>query len=237
MQSVLHLQLSTIGRSSTERQHRRAAARQRRRAAPAPRAAQDGGLVAAGPGDAPPDYTAIDSQPLNRAVYSLFRRRMVAAVGADSPLEGCAAATSLLVDGKAGCCVQPAGLLYERERAGHRLPAAAPPPAPPTPPPALSLLVRRYAAIIDLTRRLNSMHATPRGTQEATVAILRSLFPPWLPGAFAALFSRNVPAPSARLNAWATALTCQWLMGPSEVNDVEVDGGAVAPGQGVLVAR
>lgn len=47
-----------------------------------------GGLVAAGPPSPPPDYSAIDAQPLNRAVYGLFRRRMVAAIGADSPLEG-----------------------------------------------------------------------------------------------------------------------------------------------------
>lgn len=47
-----------------------------------------GGLVAAGPASPPPDYSAIDAQPLNRAVYGLFRRRMVAAIGADSPLQG-----------------------------------------------------------------------------------------------------------------------------------------------------
>lgn len=47
-----------------------------------------GGLVAAGPSSLPPDYSAIDAQPLNRAVYGLFRRRMVAAIGADSQLQG-----------------------------------------------------------------------------------------------------------------------------------------------------
>lgn len=94
MHSVLHMRLSMVCRGSTEslqpQQRHRAAARRRRRAAPTPRAAQDGGLVSAGPGDTPPDYTAIDAQPLNRVVYALFRARMVAAVGADSPLEGCA---------------------------------------------------------------------------------------------------------------------------------------------------
>lgn len=35
-----------------------------------------------------------------------------------------------------------------------------------------------------MTRRLNSAYGTPRETQVATRNILRSLFPPWLPGAF-----------------------------------------------------
>ena len=51
-------------------------------------AAGDGGLVAAGPASSPPDYAAIDAQPLNRVVYGLFRQRMVQAVGNDSKLEG-----------------------------------------------------------------------------------------------------------------------------------------------------
>jgi hypothetical protein len=50
------------------------------------------------------------------------------------------------------------------------------------------------------------------------------------------LFSRPLPDFSCRLNAAATALTCQWLMGPCRVNDVELDDGRVsstgARGQG-----
>ncbi|KXZ56875.1 hypothetical protein GPECTOR_1g79 [Gonium pectorale] len=70
-----------------------------------------------------------------------------------------------------------------------------------------------YDAIIDLTRRLNSKFRTAAETQEATRAILNALFPSWLPGAF------------------------KWLMGPCKVNDVEIDGGAVGKGHGVLVER
>lgn len=151
------------------------------------------------------------------------------------------------------------------------------------------------------------MHASPRGTQEATRRILRSLFPPWLPPAFALLFSRPMPElscqveglgsgvaalgrrrgrlagatatsetvsavvllrlndacaspshshpstppltphpptrppppfpPPQQLNAWATWLTCQWLMGECELNDVEVDGGRLGRAHGVLVKR
>ena len=44
-----------------------------------------------------------------------------------------------------------------------------------------------YDAIVELTLRLNSHYPTARQTQTATRAILRSLFPPWLPGAFKVL--------------------------------------------------
>jgi hypothetical protein len=63
-----------------------------------------------------------------------------------------------------------------------------------------------------------------------TRAILNSLFPSWLPGAFKVMFSRPLPTFSCQLNALATALTCQWLMGPSKVNDVELDDGTVGAG-------
>ena len=75
---------SRVLRPVQQHQRRRAGAR-----VAAPAAAPGGGaLVAAGPPTPPPDYAAIDAQPLNRLVYTLFRRRMVQAIGADSPLEG-----------------------------------------------------------------------------------------------------------------------------------------------------
>lgn len=94
-----------------------------------------------------------------------------------------------------------------------------------------------YEGLIDLTRALNGKYGTPKGTQEATRRILKSLFPSWLPSAFAAMFSRPMPELSCRLNAWVTALTCQWLMGPCEVNDVDLGNGKLAKGQGVFVER
>lgn len=42
----------------------------------------------AGPSTEVPDYTAIDSQPLNQIVMELFRNKMVAAIGSDSQLSG-----------------------------------------------------------------------------------------------------------------------------------------------------
>lgn len=74
-----------------------------------------------------------------------------------------------------------------------------------------------YEAIVDLTKKLNAL--PPEETAEKTRGILKSLFPSWLPGAFAVLFSKPLPYVSARINAEATALACEWLMGPTEVND------------------
>eukprot|EP00878_Enallax_costatus_P027060 GHUV01029098.1.p1 GENE.GHUV01029098.1~~GHUV01029098.1.p1 ORF type:complete len:163 (+),score=35.01 GHUV01029098.1:1189-1677(+) len=51
------------------------------------------------------------------------------------------------------------------------------------------------------------------------------------------MFSKPLPDLSCRLNALATAVTCQWLMGPCTVNDVELDDGTVGSGMGVLVER
>ena len=45
-------------------------------------------LSKAGPKDPAPSYGAIDSQPFNRAIMSLFRRKMVAAIGSDTDAQG-----------------------------------------------------------------------------------------------------------------------------------------------------
>ena len=52
-----------------------------------------------------------------------------------------------------------------------------------------------------------------------------------------AMFSRPLPQIAAQLNAWVTAVTCQWLMGPTKINDVELPDGQVFRRQGVLVER
>lgn len=94
-----------------------------------------------------------------------------------------------------------------------------------------------YAGIIALTRKLNSMYKDPKDTQEATQEILLTLFPKFIPPFFAVMFAKPFPAWSNWLNAWVTMLTCQWLMGPSKVNDVEMDDGTIAKDSGVLVER
>jgi hypothetical protein len=99
-------------------------------AAPADGAPAAQPLRAAGPGTPPPDYAAIDAQPLNRVVMALFRRKMVAAIGSDSQLEGCGAAggEGAAPSGRAGdwagaagpervnCCARPA---YDPARPKH----------------------------------------------------------------------------------------------------------------------
>ena len=45
-------------------------------------------LPRAGPNDQAPSYESIDSQPFNRAIMSLFRRKMVAAIGSDTDAQG-----------------------------------------------------------------------------------------------------------------------------------------------------
>ena len=96
-----------------------------------------------------------------------------------------------------------------------------------------------FAGLIELIRKLNTHFPASGkvGTQKAAQNILRSLFPSWLPAAFAVMFSKPFPAFSARMNAIITGLTTYWLMGESEIIDVDVDGGSVGVGQGLLVKR
>jgi hypothetical protein len=51
------------------------------------------------------------------------------------------------------------------------------------------------------------------------------------------MFSKPFPSFACMINAWATAFTCQWLMGKCTVNDVEVDGGKVRSVLGQLPGR
>ena len=54
---------------------------------------------------------------------------------------------------------------------------------------------------------------------------------------FQAILSANIPGPACKLNAWVTAFTCQWLMGPSHITDVELDDGTSIKSQGVKIER
>ena len=74
--------------SNRFRQHSATGAVQRQ-ATTRPQSGHDTHLPRAGPGDEAPDYTAVDSRLLNRAVMGLFRSRMVQAIQEDSPLSGC----------------------------------------------------------------------------------------------------------------------------------------------------
>lgn len=67
--------------------------------------------------------------------------------------------------------------------------------------------------------------------------ILLTLFPSWLPRFFSVMFAKPFPEFSNKMNAWVTALTCQWLMGPNEVVDYERADGTMAEAQAVQVER
>jgi len=74
--------------------------------------------------------------------------------------------------------------------------------------------------------------------QRLSRLVLLSLFPSWLPPAFRKIFAGPLPDLSYAMNAWVTSLACEWLMGPTELNEVEVEedsGTRTVPG--VLVKR
>mmetsp|Transcript_31660 Transcript_31660/g.56669 ORF Transcript_31660/g.56669 Transcript_31660/m.56669 type:complete len:269 (-) Transcript_31660:1084-1890(-) len=152
------------------------------RAAADPEASMSSVPMRRGPPDEMPDYSAIDSTPVNRAVMALFRRKMAAVVGADSALPG-------------------------------------------------------YDGIVELTWMLNTKFPSAEATQAATLGILLSLMPSWLPALFKVMFAQPFPALSNSMNAYITMLTCQWLMGKCTVNDVELPDGQVKSRWGMKVER
>mmetsp|Transcript_3521 Transcript_3521/g.4953 ORF Transcript_3521/g.4953 Transcript_3521/m.4953 type:complete len:289 (+) Transcript_3521:101-967(+) len=95
-----------------------------------------------------------------------------------------------------------------------------------------------YTGLMELIAVLNDENADKDYVQNVARMTLLSLFPGWLPPAFSALFSQNIPNISCRMNAWVTLLTCGWLMGPEmELNDVEMEDGTILRDQGLLVKR
>mmetsp|Transcript_3936 Transcript_3936/g.5472 ORF Transcript_3936/g.5472 Transcript_3936/m.5472 type:complete len:300 (-) Transcript_3936:80-979(-) len=95
-----------------------------------------------------------------------------------------------------------------------------------------------YDGLMELIAGLNNENRDKKYVQDVARQTLVSLFPSWLPPAFSALFSKNLPEFSCRMNAWVTLRTCGWLMGPDmELTDVETGDGGVAPRQGLLVKR
>ena len=96
-----------------------------------------------------------------------------------------------------------------------------------------------YTGLIAMIRTMNegAQYPSSYDTQQAARRVLKSLFPSWLPAAFAVMFSKPLPEFSCRMNAWVTLIASQWLMGHSEINDVEIDGGRVGIAHGLLVKR
>jgi hypothetical protein len=94
-----------------------------------------------------------------------------------------------------------------------------------------------YQGLMELTAAMNARYSDRTEVHRLAQEVLRRLFPSWMPGAYARLFSEPFPAFSCRMNAWATWVAGAWLMGECEINDVTVDGGLVGKKQGLLVKR
>ena len=100
--------------------------------------------------------------------------------------------------------------------------------------------VEGYEGLMEVTRVLNTKFKSREEITAVSKAILVSLFPSWLPPAFRVMFAQPFPEFSLFMNAWVTALCCQWLMGKTTVNEVEVldeDGKTTRMVPGVKVER
>lgn len=93
-----------------------------------------------------------------------------------------------------------------------------------------------FKGLMELSAAMNARYSDRNEIQKIAQQTLRSLFPSWLPGNFAILFAKPFPEFSSRMNAWATYMAGQWLMGECEINDIEIDG-KIMKGQGLLVKR
>ncbi|KAG0478329.1 hypothetical protein HPP92_013048 [Vanilla planifolia] len=94
-----------------------------------------------------------------------------------------------------------------------------------------------YDGLIEVVNRLMRKGRNNLETEQAAVRILKSLFPPLLLVLFKVLIAPLGGGKLASMMvARATALSCQWLMGPCSVNSVELpDGSSCATG--VFVER
>ena len=180
----------------------------------------------AGPSDPAPSYAAIDGNPVNALFFRVFRNKLEERVGFRSDVEVRSRHTHTHTHEKNLQTLTP-----------------PPPPPPPQQQPSLFLscvscgLARKgYDGLIEVIRVLNSK--STEEVQRLSRLVLLSLFPSWLPPAFRKIFAGPLPDLSYAMNAWVTSLACEWLMGPTELNEVEVEedsGTRTVPG--VLVKR
>lgn len=94
-----------------------------------------------------------------------------------------------------------------------------------------------YQGLMELIAAANSRYSDRTEVQKMAQETLSKLFPSWMPPQYKVLFSGPFPEFSYRMNAWATYMAGQWLMGECELNDVEIDGGETGKNHGVLVKR
>lgn len=94
-----------------------------------------------------------------------------------------------------------------------------------------------YDGLIEVANHLMMKYRNKLDTEQATVRILRSLFPPFLLLLFRKLITPLAEGkPAAMMTARVTAATCQWLMGRSTVNRIDLPDGSSC-NSGVLVEK
>ncbi|KAG7557924.1 hypothetical protein ISN44_As11g038590 [Arabidopsis suecica] len=83
-----------------------------------------------------------------------------------------------------------------------------------------------YVGLIELVKLLLLKGRTKSETSDAAVRILKSLFPPLILELYKLLIAPIAQGKLAALMvARVTVLTCQWLMGPSKVNIIDLPNG------------
>ncbi|KAJ1261449.1 hypothetical protein BS78_09G030300 [Paspalum vaginatum] len=83
-----------------------------------------------------------------------------------------------------------------------------------------------YAGLMEVANRLMVKGKSALETEQAAVRVLQSLFPPLLLVLYKALLAPIANGQlAAMMLARATALSCQWLMGPCSVNSVTLPDG------------
>lgn len=94
-----------------------------------------------------------------------------------------------------------------------------------------------YQGLMDVATQMNRQYSK-KEVRMLSREILKSLFPPWLPSAFSWMFAAPFPEFSARMNAYATYVAGQWLMGECEMIDSKTDQGIEKKtNHGLLVKR
>ncbi|CAM6038223.1 unnamed protein product [Sphagnum compactum] len=94
-----------------------------------------------------------------------------------------------------------------------------------------------YDGLIDVAKRLLLHYPSRQETEQATVRVLRSLFPSWLLTLFKQLIA---PLGDGKLGAVlcarVTQATTQWLMGPCQLNEVQLSDGSLLL-SGVMIQK
>mmetsp|Transcript_1074 Transcript_1074/g.1772 ORF Transcript_1074/g.1772 Transcript_1074/m.1772 type:complete len:256 (-) Transcript_1074:7-774(-) len=92
-----------------------------------------------------------------------------------------------------------------------------------------------FTSLIDMIKQL-SFSGSPSTINDKSKSMLVRLFPSWLLPAYKVLFG-PFKSFSALMNTWVTHFTTLWLMGPSEVVDLELEDGTVVENNCLVVEK